>query len=1781
MSPFLGAPEEYLSTDDGSSTPSTLNESFSSSDIAIIGMACRLPGNNNTPEQLWQSILKQQVASSDMPEFRWEPYRRRDPRNKRVLDEVTSKGYYVTGLENFDSSFFGISPKEAMLMDPQQRISLEVAWEALENAGIPPQSLAGSNTACFMGVNSDDYSKLLLEDLPGVEAWMGIGTAYCGIPNRISYLLDLRGPSTAVDAACASSLVAIHHGRQALLMQETDLAIVGGVNAICGPGMNRVLDKAGAISKDGVCRSFDDKANGYGRGEGAAIIILKRYHDAANNNDAILAVLKGSAVGQDGKTNGIMAPNAEAQKAVAYAALGSVDANSIQYVEAHATSTSVGDPVEIGAISEVYGRGRSPAEKCFIGSVKPNVGHLEAGAGAVGFLKAVMALRNGIIPPQANLTLPNRKIEWQQSGLVVPVAAASWPHADGPRRAAVCSYGYGGTVSHAVIEEASPSAALTSETDASEDLLLLISAPQEKRLPLMAAQLCDYMEKQGRHASLSAIATTLATRRGHHEWRVAIPVSSQEDAIKTLKSLSGGSESPGISKGRRGASQGIVWLFSGHGAQWPKMGQDLIMGEPVFRKAIEKIDPIIEAEAGFSAVRSLEQGGNHTSDVVQVLTYVVQAGLIKLLMSKGVQPKAIIGHSVGEIAAAVAAGCLTAEEGAIVVCRRAVLYRSVIGEGSMALLQISMDETTAMLKGRPQLWAAIDTSPTSCVISGALAAVSEFSDLCHGKHIKVAQVKSDIAFHSPLLEHLAEPMFKALVDIPGRKPQIQLYTTAMADPREPALRDGAYWVRNMLSPVLLTPAVKAALDDGFRIFQEISSHPIISHSVNETIMELDFDDCIVVPTLVRQKPSMHSILVGVGHLWTKGANIDWRRCFSGKKWAQGLPNTPWLHKPYWKDIGSAAFHSRSLHDPDSHTLLGRQISFGAHQKSVFITHLSNESRPFPGSHPLHGTEIVPAAVLLNTFFAATGKQVLSDIHLRVPVALGEPRDIQVLIDGDSAEIKSCPIQDGDNGRQSSEKSWVTHTTAKTLDQTSSRDISEQVCMDIAIVQKRIGSKLDASFSIDYLASVGVPEMGFPWTVTDHYGTQSEMIARVDVSPHSQSESEFPWNQVSWAPVFDAATSIASTLFHETPRLRMPARVTRAIIMGRAAAPKIAYIHAVRVKSATNQLGADVTVMDETGKALAIFTNMRFAEIEGSPGLQQGSHGLIHRIAWIPAPMLEEARPLCRVQLVGEPSTSTMKTYTMQLLHRGILFDQQAVREFLDQPNDGSGGEATTVLYVPSAAQNLADIAEVSQTSCLQLVEIVKRIVQENLKVRLYTITKGALDAQGAGGLSQAPLVGLSRIIASEHPDIWGALVDCESDVIPTQALQYAAGSDVIKMEDSIPKTARLRPFKKLASREKQSFAPRSECTYLITGGLGSLGVEVAAHLVERGARRIVLVSRNSLPPRKHWGDVQGRMSVVVQKVQELERQGAAIYSITNDVSQADAATHLSEQLEALQLPSVAGVIHAAGILDDELVVSATEEAFSRVMAPKVNGAMNLHKLFPPGQLDFFILFSSCGQLLGFPGQASYASGNSFLDSLAENRRRAGDNATAFQWTSWKGIGGMGDSAFVEAELENRGIASIIPEEAFIAWEDVGERKTAHCVVTKIRTLSADEDLPHQILQGAVIREAATSDKKLDDLREPADRDEPESKLPAPGPDREAFLTRRICENVASVLQFADGEEVDRGAALSDLGMDSVMTVAFRKSLQQDLKVKVPPTLIWGHPTVSHLVRWYSEQLRDV
>lgn len=1830
-------------------------------------MACRVAGGNHSPEQLWSSILAKRDASSEIPAWRWEPYGQRDPRNPQVLKKTTSRGYFLDALEDFDAAFFGISPKEAEQMDPQQRLALEVVWEALENAGVDPRTLSSSDTSVFMGVNSDDYSKLLLEDLPNVDAWMGIGTAYCGVPNRISYHLNLMGPSTAVDAACASSLVAIHHGHQAILSGESEISITGGVNALVGPGLTSVLDKAGAVSSDGSCLSFDEDAHGYGRGEGCAIAVLKKLENAMRDGDNIVAILKGSAVAQDGKTSGIMAPNAKAQELVARQALAQakVEASSIEYVEAHATSTPLGDPTEVGAISAVYGYGSGRTKPVAIGSVKPNVGHLEAGAGAVGFIKAVMAMGKATFPPQANLKKLNSKVDWEKSGTRVVQETSEWPQpVRHPRRAAICSYGYGGTVSHAIVEQpqvgsnldvplAAVSDGTTITTAPSDPVLLVLSAPQEKRLAGQASTLAAWLTTPaGRSQDLKAVANTLALRRAQHKYRAAFVVDSHDQAAEALAAFSDDTNTkPKPEWYSQDATLGadartdVVWAFSGHGAHWEDMGKELINSNSIFYQAVEPLDTITQATSGFSAIEALKKGGFvDQSDRVQVLTYVMQIGLAAVLTSKGLSPSAVVGHSVGEIAASVVAGALTPEEGALIVTRRAQLYGQVKGQGAMFLVMLPFDEVQSELgqDSKGDVVAAIDASPSSCVVSGTFDAVVAYAETVKGRGVKAVQVATDIAFHShQMLSPLSEPLRDALnrgAGIQPKVPTVPLYSTSDADPRCSGLREVDYWVRNMVSPVLLTSAVRALVSDGFRLFLEVSSHPIISHSINETILdggEIDDGDFSVLPTLRRNKPAETCLLQAAGALHVRGADIDFHKQLD-HVWSPLVPGTQWVHKKIWRNVDHGAGAGDATHDVDTHTLLGQRNPVGGTSTVLYTTQLDNDTKPFPGSHPLHGTEIVPAAVLINTFYHATKSATISNITLRVPVAINAPRDAQVIVDDGSVRIAShlqdqeqnssdpaASGSDGDRPPVGEGHSWVTHTTGKwsaaaeaaAAAVESNNDAVSIAQIDIEATKKRINNVQPPNFTIDYLDKVGVSAMGFPWTITEHHGNLQEMLARVDVAPEIEAGKDLPWDKTSWAPILDAATSVGSTIFYDDPRLRMPAHVEKVHFLSDYGTPppKTGCLY---VENASESSGgapaAHVSVCDDDGRVLAKFVSMRFSEIEGTPGVSGSVESLVHRLAWVAAPLENKAASWESVVLVSD-NAAMLERYGHQLkasLRVSSVSEFPSAAEFGSSSVDLNNPD-TAVVYCPGPVFSLAEVPSRAEAFTAELLALAQHVVEQaatTRNVKLFAFTSAVGTAATPTALAHAPLHGLARIIASEHPDQWGALIDADNDdrehddsasLLPTLPMKYIRDQDVIRVVDELPRIAHLQPLPRELLYKPQdaltrTLLPRPEGTYLITGGLGALGLKVATWLVDKGARRVVLVSRRSLPPRHEWASLAAEdpLAEAVSAVRAMEQAGATVCALALDMGAfgpGAASKRLRQALDQLALPPVLGVVHAAGVVEDQLVRDATAEAFSRVLEPKVAGAMALHDVFPPaapgtsGALDWFVLFSSCGQLFGFPGQGSYASGNAFLDALAAHRRARGDNAVAFQWTSWRGLGmaaAAGSADVVSAELEGRGITDVTPDEAFRAWEHLGRYDIDHGVVLRSLAFDEGEPLPVSILEDIAVRRvgSGTADGGEENDDAATTKGGNIGDIPSGGPELKAWLEDKVRGVIAGVLMLGGADEVDGRAAITDLGIDSVMTVTLRKNLQSTLKVKVPPTLTWSHPTADHLVGWFMEKM---
>src|SRR4051794_40286782 len=709
QNPTINALVEYLTTPESDSqadaAPPTSRSSVDEP-IAVIGLGCRFPGGISGPEALWQFLSDGRCAIGQIPPDRWAPFDDGSPEVAAILARTTRWGSFLNDVDAFDAEFFDISLREAIKMDPQQRLLLEVTWEALEHAGIRASSLSRSQTGVFVGACCSEYGYLASTDLPGVDAWSNIGGALSIIANRLSYFLDLRGPSITVDTACSSSLVALHLACQSLRMQDSHVAVAAGVEMLVSPAVFHGFDEAGALSPTGVCHAFDADADGFVRGEGCGVVVLKRLSDAIRDGDRVLAVVRGSAVNQDGRSNGLMAPNPSAQMAVlraAYAAAG-VEPREVDYVEAHGTGTLLGDPIEARALGTVLGRGRPVEAPLLIGAVKSNLGHLEAAAGIAGFAKAVLALQRGRIPANRGYQSPNPHIPFDKLRLKVVAEHMDWASTGRPRRAGVSSFGFGGTNAHVVLEQAPDS---TPAPAAPESVVttLVVSGKTPERIASMAAMLADWMDDAGAEVALPEVAHTLNHHRTQHGKFATVCARDRAQAVAGLRAVAEGQTATGVVGPHDGTCRpGTVFVYSGQGSQWAGMGRQLLADEPAFAAAVAELEPVFVEQVGFSLHQILADGEPISGDAqVQPVLMGLQLALTELWRSYGVHPDAVIGYSMGEVTAAVVAGALSTADGLRVIAIRSRLMSQLAGQGAVALIELDAEAANALITDYPSV----------------------------------------------------------------------------------------------------------------------------------------------------------------------------------------------------------------------------------------------------------------------------------------------------------------------------------------------------------------------------------------------------------------------------------------------------------------------------------------------------------------------------------------------------------------------------------------------------------------------------------------------------------------------------------------------------------------------------------------------------------------------------------------------------------------------------------------------------------------------------------------------------------------------------------------------------------------------------------------------------------------------------------------------------------------------------------------------------------------------
>jgi acyl transferase domain-containing protein len=879
-------------------------------DIAIVGIGCRLPSGVHGAYDFWESLAEGRDGVREVPASRWDvdAFYDADP---TVPGRMPMRyGAFIDGVDEFDPYFFGISPREAARMDPQQRLFLEVAWEALEDAGQTRDALKGSATGVFVGANSSDYLQLQLQDPAAIDTYTIVGGANCIIANRLSYLLDLRGPSMTIDTACSSSLVAVHLACGTLRNRDCSTAVVGGMNLILSPLTTMAHAKGLPLSADGRCKTFDKRADGYARGEGVAAVVLKRASDAIAAGDRIWAVIRGSAVNQDGLTNGLTAPNGRSQRAVIKQALSQarMSPSSVTLLEAHGTGTVLGDPIEVESLVDVYGgSGAGDDDACALGSVKTNVGHLEAGAGLTGLLKVALSISHREIPPNLHLESINPHIELGDSRLFVPTSLTSWDEPDERRNGAVSSFGAGGTNAHVVLGPApSIAAAQPAAAAGSEPCLIPISAATSDALVPMARRVRDHLETaEGRAVSLRDIAHSATVRRTQHEYRCAVVARTHEEASERLTAWLDHGDPASVVAGRASSAIGrdVVFVFPGQGSQRAGMGRELAQQCPIFRGALEECDEAIAGWLGRSIIDEIHRIDDHAElqgiDLIQPALFAIGVALAARWRSFGIEPAAVVGHSMGEVAAAHVAGALTLEDATRIICRRSALLRRISGQGAMLVVALPMAEAAAIIeeRNRDRVSIAVSNSPTSTVLSGEPAALNEIAAVLGERNVFCRPVRVDVASHSPQVDALRDDLLDELSGLAPRAGTIPILSTVTGEPCDGSMFDAAYWVRNLREPVLFWKAIESLVEGEAGIFVEMSPHPVLLSAVEQSF-ELSGREGLALPSMRREEPEIDASIAGLGALHVNGVNVPLARRSAGGRFVR-LPSYAWQHERLW------------------------------------------------------------------------------------------------------------------------------------------------------------------------------------------------------------------------------------------------------------------------------------------------------------------------------------------------------------------------------------------------------------------------------------------------------------------------------------------------------------------------------------------------------------------------------------------------------------------------------------------------------------------------------------------------------------------------------------------------------------------------------------------------------------------------------------------------------------------------------------------------------------------
>ncbi|MFG2677189.1 SDR family NAD(P)-dependent oxidoreductase [Streptomyces sp. NPDC048445] len=1710
-------------------------ESAGTEPVVVVGMGCRFPGGVNSPDDLWRLVADGVDALGAFPP-------------DRGWDALQGVGGFVEGVADFDAGLFGISPREALAMDPQQRLLLEVVWESLERSGIAPFSLRGLPVGVFAGTNGQDYPTALALAGESAEGYGGTGSSGSVLSGRISYALGLEGPAVTIDTACSSSLVALHLAAQSLRSGECDLALAGGVTVMSTPGAFVEFERQGGLAGDGRCKAFSDDADGTGWGEGAGVLVLERLSDARRSGHQVLAVLRGSAVNQDGASNGLTAPNGPSQQRVIREALASARLSSadVDVVEAHGTGTKLGDPIEAQALLATYGQDRPQDQQLWLGSIKSNIGHTQAAAGVAGVMKMILAMRHGVLPRSLHVGTPSSHVDWSAGAVELLAEPRAWPHSERVRRAGVSSFGISGTNAHVLVEEAPPSQ--------------LAQVPQE----LLELPVVPWVVSSKSAAGVADQARRLASGvDGLDACDVGLSLGTTRAALEHRAVVLGADT--GELRARLGeplvpvvARDGLTgFVFSGQGGQRVGMGRELAEAFPVFAAALDEVCGHFDGlrEVMFTDAEALKSTG-----WAQPALFAVEVALFRLLESWGVRPDYLVGHSVGELAAAHVAGVFSLADACKLVATRAALMQALPAGGAMWAVRATLDEVTPLLVDGVSV-AAVN-APGQVVLSGAREAVEAVAGALSDRQGRWLEVSH--AFHSVLMDPMLDEFRAAADALEMRSPGIPVVSTLTGEPI--ARFTGSYWVDQVRGTVRFADAITHLKSSGVTRFLELGPDATLIGAVDET-----YDgESLAVAALNRKQSEPTTAVEALARLWADGADVDWAAFYAptGARTVD-LPTYAFQHQRYWPTARLTAGPRPLGSAGAGHPLLQAMIGLADSGDVLFLGGLSAQSHPWLADHQVAGRIVFPGTGLLDLALCAgsrVGCEKVEELTLTAPLVIPESGivHVQLLVGArDAAGCRSVQV----SSRQDSEPAdrWTRHATGLL---SAAQD--EEPSYDLAQWPPDGAQEVDTAGLYEALAALGLQYGPVFRGLRRAWRRADELFVETLLSDPAQPSGAgtYPLHPAVLDSVLHAmalgatASSGADAAGSGTPG-RLPFSWSGVALHAEGAGA----LRARLTHSGPDSIA--VQVADVLGRPVAEVASLtlrpmtvdaRDSEGAGAAGsADDAPKDALFRLDWtrIAAP---DAPAGPGPVLLGEDAGSAA--------YRDLAALRTAIDAGHPVPDVVMARAAGTAATAGSATASGAGLADSTHEAVLHALALLQDwLADERFETsRLVLVCEGAVavrPGENVRDLPGAAVWGLVRSAQSEHPERF-QLIDVQGGPTADADAEAAYGSSEpqLAVRDGELFACRLA----VAPPTAQAPVWDPDGTVLVTGATGELGGVISRHLVTtHGVRRLLLLSRRG-------PDAPGAAELTA----ELTAHGAEVTLLACDVADRDALAAALGTVPAGH--PLTGVVHTAGVLADATVMSLTPEQVARVLRPKVDAALQLHELTRDAPLSAFVLFSSVSAALGAPGQGNYAAANAFLDALAQRRRAEGLPGLSLGWGLWDGSGEMtGELGDTDRRRMARGGVVPLSMADGTALFDLAAA-TGHAAVLPVRLdlavlRESAEHLP-PVFRGLVRpprRRAAAADTVTADAL--SDR-----LTPLPAEERLAALRELVQDRAATVLGHGSAHDVAPDQPFHELGFDSLTAVELRNHLNAATGLRLSATLVFDHPTADAVARHVLERL---